>query len=146
MSRTGIEIDLPEGWDGRIYRRDAGEAVTRRAMHAANFALPTNLGDYAAGAVEGMRSDDVLVVLIEFDPSSAGSALFRSQGMPTSFAADAFSPNAMPHAIPGRTATQHFFSLAGRAFCLYVVLGSHNNRAEMLPMVNAVVRTIRIED
>jgi len=146
LSRSGIEIELPDGWDGRIYRRQAGEAVsTRRAMHAANFALPPNLGDYAVGAVERMQSGDALVVLLEFDPESAGSALFSHEGLPSFLGADAFSPGAMPRAIPGRTAAQYFFSLGGRAFCLYVVLGSHSGRAAMIPMLNAVVKTIKID-
>jgi len=92
-----------------------------------------------------MQTGDMLVVLLEFDPASAGTGLFRSEGLPSGLGADAFSPTAMPRAIPGRTGAQYFFSLAGRAFCLYVVLGSHTERATMLPVVNAVVSTIRID-
>jgi hypothetical protein len=146
LSRSGLTIDLPDGWDGRIYQRDAGpDVVTRRAMHVANFALPPNMGDYATAAVERMQSDDVLVALIEFDPASAGAGLFADQGMPAALTADAFSPTAMPRAIPGRTGSQFFFSSGGRAFCLYVVLGSHNDRAALLPVVNAVVGTLKID-
>jgi hypothetical protein len=146
LSRSGIEIDLPDGWDGRIYRRQTDDdAVTRRALHAANFALPPNLGDYATGAAERMDAGDVLVVLLEFDPDSAGQGLFRSEGMPVAMTAGDFSPTAMPRAIPGRTGAQWFFSLAGRAFCLYVVLGSHNDRAALLPAVTQVVQTLKID-
>ena len=147
LSRAGLTINLPDGWDGRIYQRDAGpDVVTRRAMHVASFALPPNLGDYATGAVEQMQSGDVLVVLLEFDPASAGVGLFAGQGMPTALTADAFSPTTMPRAIPGRTGSQFFFSTGGRAFCLYVVLGSHNDRAALLPLVNAVVGTLKIDN
>ena len=146
LSRSGLEVDLPDGWDGRIYQREAeASAATRRAMQAANFALPPNLGDYATGAVERMQSGDVMVVLLEFDPASAGSGLFSNRGMPSSLAPDAFSPTTMPRAVPGRTGAQFFFSTGGRAFCLYVVLGSHNDRAALLPMVNQVVSTIKID-
>ena len=147
LTRAGLEIELPDGWDGRIYRRDAeAAAVTRQAMHAANFALPPNLGDYAVGAVEGMQGGDLLVVLLEFDPDSAGSGLFGNEGLPEALAMGDFSPTAMPRAIPGRTAAQWFFTLAGRAFCLYVVLGSHSNRASLLPLANTVVGTIKIDE
>ena len=148
LTRQGLEIELPDGWDARIYRREAddGAGVTRRALHAANFALPTNLGDYAVGAAERMTAGDVLVVLLEFDPDSAGAGLFRNEGMPTGLAATDFSPTAMPRAMPGRTAAQWFFSLGGRAFCLYVVLGSHNQRAAVMPLVNQVVETLKIEE
>ena len=147
LTRAGLEIELPDGWDGRIYRRDAeAAAVTRQAMHAANFALPPNLGDYAVGAVEGMQGGDLLVVLLEFDPDSAGQGLFANEGLPTDMGPDDFSPSAMPRAVPGRTAAQWFFSSAGRAFCLYVVLGSHRERAALLPLANTVVGTIRVDE
>jgi hypothetical protein len=146
LTRQGLEIELPDGWDGRIYRREVDtDAVTRRALHAANFALPTGLGDYAVGAVETMTTGDVLVVLLEFDPDSAGQGLFANEGMPTGLRAADFSPSAMPRATAGRTAAQWFFSLNGRAFCLYVVLGSHAARADVMPLVNQVVETLKIE-
>ena len=146
LTRSGLEIELPDGWDGRIYRRQAEpEAVTRRALHAANFALPANLGDYAVGAIERMQTGDVLVVLLEFDPDSAGQGLFGNEGLPQVLGPGDFSPTAMPRAIPGRTAAQWFFSDGDRAFCLYVVLGSHRERADVLPLVNAVVRTLKID-
>ena len=147
LTRQGLEIELPDGWDARIYRREADvDAITRRALHAANFALPSGLGDYAVGAAESMTAGDVLVVLLEFDPDRAGQGLFRSEGLPTGLAAADFSPTAMPRAMPGRTAAQWFFSQGGRAFCLYVVLGSHAGRADMMPVVNQVVQTLRIEE
>ena len=147
LTRQGLEIELPDGWDARIYRREAEvDAVTRRALHAANFALPSGLGDYAVDAAESMTAGDVLVVLLEFDPDRAGQGLFRNEGLPTGLDATDFSPTAMPRAIPGRTAGQWFFSQGGRAFCLYVVLGSHAGRADMMPVVNQVVQTLKIEE
>jgi hypothetical protein len=147
LSRQGLEIELPDGWDARIYQREAEvEAITRRALHAANFALPAGLGDYAVDAVEQMTAGDVLVVLLEFDPDRAGQGLFRNEGLPTGLGAGDFSPTAMPKAVPGRTAAQWFFSYGGRAFCLYVVLGSHAGRADMMPLVNQVVQTLKIEE
>ena len=56
-----------------------------------------------------------------------------------------FSPTAMPRAMPGRTGAQWFFSLGGRAFCLYVVLGSHAERADLLPLAGQVVETLKID-
>lgn len=146
LSRQGLEIELPDGWDARIYRREAVDGeVTRRALHAANFAIPTGVGDYAVGAMEQMTAGDVLVVLLEFDPDNAGQGLFRNEGLPTGLSAGDFSPTAMPRAMPGRTAAQWFFSLNDRAFCLYVVLGSHADRSGMMDLVNRVVETVRID-
>ena len=145
LSRSGLQIDLPDGWDGRIYQRAAEPGVvTRRALHAASFALPPGLGDYATAAVDMMSAADVLVSVIEFDPASANTGLFRSQGVPAALGPDDFSPSAMPRAVPGRSASQYFFSTGDRAFCLYVVLGSHAQRAALVPLVNAVVRTLQL--
>ena len=82
----GVVGGVPrDGWDARIYRRpqtDHGED-NHPILHAANFPLPAERGDYGSGAVDRMRGDDVLVVLIEFGTDSAGTALF-SQGSPSS--------------------------------------------------------------
>jgi hypothetical protein len=46
--------------------------------------------------------------------------------------------------MPGQSGLQRFFTHNGRAFCLYVVLGSHVDRADILPNVNAVLETLEI--
>ena len=38
-----------------------------------------------------------------------------------------------------------FFSEEGRAFCLYVVLGSYRRRHDVVPEVNAVLATLHLE-
>ena len=52
----------------------------------------------------------------------------------------------MPRELPGKSASQHFFSLGGRAFCLYTVIGSHFRRMATVPRAAAVVRTLRVTD
>ena len=146
LTPLGWYFERPAGWDARISPRAAADGeVTRRALHAANFALPTGLGDYAVGAIEQMTAGDVLVVLLEFDPDNAGRGLFRNEGLPTGLSAGDFSPTAMPRIMPGRTAAQWFFSVNDRAFCLYVVLGSHTGRAGMMDLVNRVVETVQVD-
>ena len=46
----------------------------------------------------------------------------------------------------GQSGCQRFFSVAGRAFCLYVVLGSHARRTLLTPRVNAVLASLRVEE
>jgi hypothetical protein len=91
-----------------------------------------------------MRSDDLLVVLFEYGPESVGSALFSAQGVPVVSAGD-FDPNAMQRPLPGQSGAQYFFSVGGRAFCLYVALGSHLFRHELAPMVNEILGLLRID-
>jgi hypothetical protein len=33
---------------------------------------------------------------------------------------------------PGQSGAQYFYNEAGRAFCLYVVLGSHDRRSQLV--------------
>jgi hypothetical protein len=154
----GIAVDLPRGWDGRIYRRpaadgtsasmaglDAGEGTVNPVAHLANFPLPAERGDYGSGAVERMRAGDVLVCILEFDPEASGTELFRHEGVPT-FRPGSFAPQAMQRTIQGMSGAQAFFRSAGRAFCAYAVLGSHRDRVALTPLVNRLLESVRIED
>ncbi len=145
LSGHGFDVDLPQGWDGRIYtRRDETSDTTNRALHAATFALPSDPGDFGAGAVDQMTDSDVLVVLLEYGREAAGTALFANDGLPSSLRPESFSPNGMPKVVPGRSASQYFFTLDERAFCLFVVLGSHNDRVRLAGVASAVASAITI--
>jgi hypothetical protein len=150
LSSRGIGVDVPQGWDGEIYRRSEGFSAqgadgehTGAVMHLGNFPLPTERGDYGSGAVEIMKSDNVLIVLFEFGPESLGTALFSSSGMPRVEAED-FAPHQMQRPIQGQSGAQYFFNQGGRAFCLYVALGSHTRRRELVPEVNQVLSTLEL--
>jgi hypothetical protein len=91
-----------------------------------------------------MRSGDVFMTLFEYGPESAGTPLFEAEGIPRQLAAREFDRNALQRAMPGQSGLQRFFTHNGRAFCLYVVLGSHVDRADILPNVNAVLETLEI--
>ena len=144
LAGLGLGVDLPEGWDGRIYRRANELAGERRALHAANFAMPQAWGDYGSGVTELMERDGVFVTLVEFSPDNANTGLFRHQGLPD-VTPDAFAPGAMPKSIPGQAGAQFFFSMGERAFCLFVVLGSYAGRGELASQVDTVLKTLSIE-
>ena len=151
MSSNGIDVDVPQGWDAEIFRRKAlaarrpadGPEETTPVLHMANFALPPARGDFGSGAVEIMRSENVLVVLFEYEPEAAVTALFSSSGIPD-VNPDDFSPSRMQRHIEGQSGAQYFFNLGGRAFCLYIALGSHGRRNQLVPELNQVLRTLRI--
>jgi hypothetical protein len=50
----------------------------------------------------------------------------------------------MQRALPGMAGAQHFFQEAGRAFCLYVVVGSWRTRAPLVRTADRVASSIRI--
>jgi hypothetical protein len=152
MSSQGIGVDVPQGWDGEIYRRSGGfrpqgvgpAEATSPVMHLGNFPLPAGRGDYGSGAVEVMKADNILIVLFEFDRASAGTALFARSGIPR-VAAEDFAPDQMQRPILGQSGAQYFFNHQGRAFCLYVALGSHARRRELVPEVNQVLSTLQLD-
>jgi hypothetical protein len=145
LQRQGLSTDLPRGWDGRIYQRaDQAGGTTQQILHAGNFALPVERGDYGSGAVEVMRGGDVFVALLEFDREAAGTALFAREGLPTPVSASSFSPNRLQRSLPGQGGCQFFFTTEGRAFCLYVVLGSYANRDRLVAQVNRLLATVTV--
>jgi hypothetical protein len=147
LTRHGLGVQLLPGWEGGIYRRPASsEYTTHPVLHAGNFALPIDRGDFGSGAVDVMGPDDVFIVLIEYHPDSTAGSLFAREDMPRVLPPEAFSPNTLQRAIPGQAGAQRFFSHAGRAFCLYVVLGSYRRRFALSAMVNRVLPLISIDE
>ena len=145
LTALNVAVDVPSGWDARLYRRPAtGPTTTHAALHVATFPLPVERGDFGSGAVEIMGPDDVLVVLLEYHPSSTSTALFAAGGVPGALAPEDFSPAGLQRRIEGQAGTQQFFSVAGRAWTLYVVLGSWAARSRLVPLANQVVGTIDI--
>jgi hypothetical protein len=150
VKSAGIDVSVPQGWDGEIYRREdelsaqSAGAASHPVVHLGTFPLPPGRGDFGSGAVEIMSSDDLLVVLFEYGRESAGSALFARKGIPQVAASD-FGPNNMQRPIAGQSGAQYFFSQSGRAFCLYVVLGAHARRNELVPEVNQVLAGLTID-
>ncbi len=149
----GLRASVPDGWELRISRRPAPQPpagsppapqpVPRPVLHASSIRLPSDVGDFGGGAIELLGADDVFLALVEYEPVSAGHGLFERQGMP-GLTPSGFETNRLFRAIPGRSASQHFFTLAGRPFCLYAVIGAHSRRMVTVPRVAAVARTLRI--
>jgi hypothetical protein len=142
----GLEVRTLPGWEARIHRRPPtveGE-TTHAVMHAANFPLPAERGDFGTGAVERMRGDDVLVVLVEYDEPSVHTALFANHGLPRPHAED-FDPRKLQRTLAGQSGGQWFFNTGDRAFCLYIVLGNHHRRARLVPHVHRLLDQLAID-
>jgi len=146
MRAHGLALDTPRGWEARIHRHapTEPEESTHAVLHAANFPLPPGRGDFGTGAVERMQPDDVLVVLVEYDAGSARTPLFARRGLPRPSPHD-FDPRKLQRTIRGQSGGQWFFNTGDRAFCLYVVLGSHTRRARLLPHVRTLLDTLTID-
>ena len=145
LSGEGISFDLPAGWEGAIGRSSelADGAVRNVVAHFASFPLPPRRGDFGGGAVDLMQPDDALVVLFDYGASAVGSALFAFEGLPAISGGD-FDRDILQKSIRGQSGVQRFFTVSGRAFCLYVVVGSHIDRAEILPQIQQLLGSVRI--
>jgi len=158
ITAHGLTIDVLPGWDARIRLLTAGvdEAVrnllgglarpvqAHPVLHAADFSLPDNRGDFGSGAVDIMRPADTFIALVEYHPDNTKTALFANAGPPRQISPDAFSPQQLQRTIGGQAGVQRFFSDKGRAFCLYVVIGSMADRRALVGKVNATLARIEI--
>jgi hypothetical protein len=161
----GVSIDLPGGWDGRVYSRPlappaalppgAGEPLLRipaasggaATLHAANFALPDHTGDFGTGATAKMPADGVFLALVEYQTGEGlepGRGLFAHQGPPARLRPSDFDPSALLLALAGQAGVQRFFTAAGRPFCLYAVIGSLRRVAALAPQASLALRSVAI--
>jgi len=148
ISSSGISVDIPQGWEGSIdgggFEQLSSGATRPTLLHVGSFPIPPERGSFGSGATEIMATQDVFIVLFEYGPESVGTPLFSEVGMPRSVRPDDFSRDALQHAVTGQSGMQRFFTEKSRAFCLYVVLGSHLDRPELVTKVNSVLQTVVI--
>ncbi len=124
MSAHGITVSLPDGWDGRIYRRPEGDPT----LHAASYALPVKDGDFGTGATARMPSGGAFVCLTEYRPGAGlepGQGLFGAPAIPLPLGAEHFHSRSLLVGRRDQAGFQHFFTAQGRPFCLYVVVQGH---------------------
>jgi len=142
IAAHGLDVDLPPGWDGRIYRRHEGHPI----LHAGSFPLPKDDGDFGVRAVAAMGPSDVFLALLEYEAELADAGLFASHGIPFPLRAADVDPRALQRLQTGRAGVQRFFSAGRRAFCLYVVVGTGRGAAGPVDMANEVLRTLAIQE
>ena len=168
IDRADVRVVVPAGWEGEIYGRgDHGEVVAappstttqgfgtasttstgsqtagRTFLHLATFPLPAERADYGNGAVQLMGPDDIFIALLEHEREDASKALFAPVGIPRLTSSD-FRTDVLHRTLPGHSGHQRFFHVGDRAFCLYIVIGSHWARSDLVPRVNDILDGIAI--
>ena len=145
LSGHGIRVDLPAGFEGRIYQRTPmGGSAAYPVAQFATFPLPADVADFGGGVTVGMAATDIFAVLFEYGPESVGKALFSSKKVPSTLTVDQFFPYLLRRGVGGQSGTQRFFTEAGRPFTFYAVLGSHALRPQLVPHVNTLLSQIAI--
>ena len=111
----------------------------------ANFGLPPERGDFGSGAVEVMGSGAVFVALLEHPPAEAATALFVGHHRALAARPPTTSrPTACSGPTRARAACSASSSPRGRPFCLYVVIGSHRQRAVLVREANRALAAVAI--
>jgi hypothetical protein len=121
IAAHGIELELPHGWDGRLYRVAGSPPI----LHAASFALPVRDGDFGSGATAAIPPGGAFLALKEYQPGPrlrSGVGLFASHTIPLPLTGGHFHPQALQVGRRGQAGLQHFFTASGRPFCLYAVI------------------------
>jgi hypothetical protein len=141
----GIHVELPKGWSGRLFSRAADVAT----LHAGNFTLALDDGEFGDRSTGTMRPGASFIALTEYRAGSGlkpGVGLFASRRMPRRLDPTALKRTALAHPRAGQVGMQHFFTAAGRPFCLYVVLaGGRATRRRQLAGLEHVLKSVHIE-
>ena len=139
LDAYGIGVDVPDGWEARAFRHAGGEPT----IHLATFALPPSDGEFGTRATARMGADAVFVCLTEYvvDDAELTHGIF-AHPPPRRLGPELLRPNTLLRPVAGQVGVQRFFSLSGRAFCLYVVVG--RDGLQRLAGVNDVLATLAV--
>ncbi len=144
LDAHGLRVELPAGWSGRVFSRGQGVAT----LHAGNFPLALGDGEFGDRSTGRMQSGSAFLALTEYRPGAGlhpGHGLFRASRIPRRLDPTSFAATGLAHPRPGQVGTQHFFTSAGRPFCLYVVLaGPRSGRRHQLAVIDHVLASLRV--
>jgi hypothetical protein len=140
----GIRVTLASGWSGRVFQRSSDVAT----LHAGDFPLVLSDGEFGDASTARMPGHATFLALTEYRPGRGlrpGHGLFAGHKLPLPLDPASFSATGLAHPRPGQLGMQHFFTRAGRPFCLYVVIaGPRLQRRERLLRLDAILHTLHI--
>jgi hypothetical protein len=145
LDAHGIRVALPAGWSGKVFARSPRTAT----LHAGDFQLPLSEdGEFGPESTSEMPPEASFLALTEYRPGAGlkpGNGLFAPRGIRLPLDPAGFSSSGLAHPRPGQIGMQHFFSQAGRAFCLYVVIaGPRTGGRRQLLVLNHVLGSLRV--
>jgi hypothetical protein len=144
LEAHGIAVGLPQGWSGRVFHRPGSGAT----LHAADFPLVLNDGEFGDASTAHMRPGASFVALVEYRPGAGlepGKGLFAARGIKLPLDPTAFATSRLAHPRRHQVGMQQFFTRGGRPFCLYVVLaGDARQRRRQLPVLGRLLATLNV--
>jgi hypothetical protein len=146
LSRQGISIRLPHGWEGRIFVPDLPPpALNLPVLHATDQPLTMGRSTFAPELAARAGGVGTVIALVEFDPHLADEGLYAAQGLSLPVRRTDLHPKALQVPDEQQEGRQFFFSLGGRAFCLYVVVGTGPGLPDRLARLNQGLGALRID-
>jgi hypothetical protein len=121
-----------------------------RALQAASFPLDPDDDELGGLSTVLMEPGDCFVGLVEYLPGSGispGQTPFNAKRIDLPLDPTRFSPRALAHEQPGQAGWQQCVTLAGRPLGLYLVIaGSRPDRRRQLPLLDAVLGSLRVAE
>jgi len=146
ITAHGFSVTPPSGWEAAIYRRPPGPGErTYPILHAATRPLSSGRGDYGAGVVETLGPDDVFISLLDFGPWQKEATLFQPVAVVPRVTPESFRSRQLQRVIRRQAGVQRFVAIAGRALCLYTVIGSMANRLALARKANELISTLVVD-
>ena len=148
LDHAGVRVDLPDGWEARARLQPPSVPGERGnlLLHAATVPLPPERGDFGSGVVDVLGPDDVFVVAVRVRLGRRRRARCSPSGACPSRVPSDFSTAVLQRTQLGHSGAQWFFTVAGRPFCLHVVLGSHARRAAGAARVAALLSRTTVSE
>lgn len=149
FSVGGIQVAVPDGWEGHVY---LVRGYTRPVIRMATFSLPDVDDIEASKARSAMNTDDVLIGLTEYSAVCPCPG-FDQIELPISLEAEAFqTPFDVWHDLPPQTdavpSTHDFarltFAVDHRFFDLWVEFGQAPAPQDAVSAVDAMLKSLTI--
>jgi hypothetical protein len=138
----GIRVEVPDGWDARIWRQPDREPT----LHAASYRLPLRDGDFGSAATHALPPGGVFLVITEYGVGGGlapAQGLFAPTGVPHAIAPHDFNPRVLHQHRPDQVGLQRFFTEESRPFCFYAVIRSRYGHAgRVAPSAVAALRRV----
>jgi hypothetical protein len=145
LADRGLALDVPRGWEARIFVPSLPPpAINLPVLHVSSVALPPARSSYAPEVGPAVGSSGAFAALVEFEPALADVGLYAARGMPLPIRSVDLDPAALQLPELDQGGLQRFFSLAGRAFCLYVIAGLGAGMEGRLGSLNGALASVEI--
>jgi hypothetical protein len=141
LGSRGVSLELPAGWEGRIYQRPTDQLT---GVQAANSPLPLEDNDINETAQRTMGSDGILLILLVAD-GPPGPNVHTGAYLPTELPiriqrSDFQSLKGFPAPVEAKRS----LTINNRAVLVFAAFGRANPTEPMLNAVNDIIESLAI--